>query len=143
MPRPACPIRSRRLSSVAAVGLLLLDGRAWHGAIGAEDAAIAMLGLEPRPTAGAFVEIDAGIDRHGLDGDCATARACQHRLQDHGHIGGSIQKVRASSPRAVTTTTMVARSSAGCAQAAPGVQARIRRCRHMRMLAAPREITAP
>src|SRR6185312_5774675 len=116
----------QRLS--AAVVPSLLDGWARHRAVGAEDAAIAMPGLEQRAASGAIVEIKAGVSGHGLDLDRAAGRAGERRLQDRGHTGGSIQKVRASKATARTMAAMLATSKAGRARAVPGEHARARRC---------------
>jgi hypothetical protein len=97
-----------QLPSTAVLGPTLLNWRTRYGPVGAEDAAVALLGLEQRAARRAFVKVLAGVGRHGLDLRSAARRAGQGRLQDDvrgrsDHIGGSIQKVIAISATANTT----------------------------------------
>src|SRR5258708_40210179 len=62
-------------SSAARFAAALLNGRAWNIAVGAEDAAVAGLGLENRAAALAVIEILAGVRRHRLRGRVLAMRA--------------------------------------------------------------------
>ena len=59
--------------SATAISLLLR--RAWDRAIRTEDAAIAVLGLEPYPAVLAVVEELAGVGEHLLDNNVTAVRA--------------------------------------------------------------------
>jgi hypothetical protein len=54
---------------------MLLDRRAFDGAIGTENAAIPRIGFEQRSTAFALIEKLASISRHGFGSGIATVRA--------------------------------------------------------------------
>ena len=62
---------------------VLLDGRAWNGAVRAEHAAIAGFGLKPVAAADAVIEELASVSRHGLCGLVAAGGAGQGRLYLH------------------------------------------------------------
>ena len=62
---------------------VLLDGRAWNGAVRAEHAAIARFGLKPVAAADAVIEEPASVRRHGLCGLVAAGGTGQDRLYLH------------------------------------------------------------
>ena len=66
-------MRKGRLATANAFAVLL-DGRARHGAIGAEHAAVTRLRFQPSAAAVAAVEELAGIGWHGLEGSVAAGR---------------------------------------------------------------------
>jgi hypothetical protein len=65
---------------------VLLNRRARHGAIGAEHAAIAGLGLKPAAAAAAVVEELAGVRRHSLCGLMAAGGTSQRRFNLHAFL---------------------------------------------------------
>src|SRR5439155_17362358 len=81
-------------------GRVLLNGRAGHRSVRAEDAAVARLGLEQRLAGDTLVEILASVGGHGFELGDAAGRTGQRGVENDAHIGGSIQKVRASRPKA-------------------------------------------
>jgi hypothetical protein len=72
--------QSRATHSLA----VYLDRRARHGSVGAVNAAIARLGLEPGAAALTVVEELAGVCRHGLGGLLPTRGTSQCRFKLHG-----------------------------------------------------------
>src|SRR5882757_5377131 len=66
---------------------LLLDGRASHRAIGAEDAAVARLRLKQCLAVRALVEILTRVRRHDFFPRLSAARAGEYGLQDYGAHG--------------------------------------------------------
>ena len=60
----------------------LLDGRAFHRAIGTEDAAVACLWPKQHVAARAFVEIEAGVGGHGFGCNEATLRTSEGGLEN-------------------------------------------------------------
>lgn len=62
---------------------MFLNGRAGHRSIGAKDAAVARLRLEPGAAALAVMEEPAGVGRHSLDRLIAALGTGQSRLQLH------------------------------------------------------------
>src|SRR3546814_12983888 len=62
---------------LSAAGLLLLNRRARHCAVGTEQAAIALFGAHHDAAAGALVEKLAGSRGHRLTGLLSELRACQ------------------------------------------------------------------
>lgn len=76
------------------VGPALLDRRTGHRPVGAEDAAVARLGLEHHPAACALVEVLAGVCRHGFGLGGAARRTGQDRLEKDRHSGNTHEAVR-------------------------------------------------
>ena len=60
----------------------LLDGRALHGTVGTEDAAIASLRPKQSVTPRAFVEVEACVGWHRFDRCERAVRTGEHRLED-------------------------------------------------------------
>ena len=70
-------------SPCTASGAFALDWRTGHGAIGAEHATIATLGLQLGAAAGALVEIPASVGRHRFHFRGAATRTGKDRMKDH------------------------------------------------------------
>jgi hypothetical protein len=66
----------------SAAAMRLLDGWAFHRAIGTEDAAVACLGPKQRVATGAFVEVEARIGGHRFARHEAALRTGEGRLED-------------------------------------------------------------
>ena len=62
---------------------VLLDGRAWNGAVRAEHAAIAGFRFQPLAAALAVIEELAGVSRHGFGGPMIAIRALNGRYELH------------------------------------------------------------
>src|SRR5262245_7625970 len=100
------------LALAAIVGAALLDRRTGHRPVGAEHAAVTVLGLEQLAARRALVEILAGIGAHRLGLRRPAIRAGQRRQKDNRrrggrHIGPSIQNVSAISATADATEIRV------------------------------------
>ena len=76
-------MRTLVASATTSALAVLLDRRARHGPVGAEDAAIARPRLEPGTTAAAVVKELASVGQHGLCGLVPALRAGQGRLKLH------------------------------------------------------------
>jgi len=76
-------MRTLVASATTSALTVLLDRRARHGPVGAEDAAIAGLRLEPGTAAAAVVKELASVGRHGLCGLVPALRAGQGRVKLH------------------------------------------------------------
>lgn len=87
-----CP--GRRPGPATIVGPALLDRWTGDAPVGAEDAAVAGFGLEQRLAARAFVEVLAGVRRHGFGPRGAARRAGQGRLKDDRHPQDTHETVR-------------------------------------------------
>ena len=61
-----------------------MNGRAFHRAIGTEDAAIAMQRAKHCLAVGALIEIDARVKGHRFDRHEAALRTCERRFKDDG-----------------------------------------------------------
>jgi len=103
--------RSSRLVSFAtAPGLFW---RAWNGAVGAEDTAIARSGPQPRSATRAVIEEPARVRGHGFFPRMATGRARDFRFQYHRtpcvNQGGNSprrQKLLSSALQGTTTVSL-------------------------------------
>src|SRR6266568_4313048 len=76
-------MRTLVASATTSALAVLLDRRARHGSVGAEDAAIARPRLEPGTASAAVVKELASVGRHGLCGLVPALRAGQGRLKLH------------------------------------------------------------
>ena len=90
-----------RLIGPAAVTCPCLDGRAGHGAVRAEDAAVSCQRLEPRCAIRTFMKVRTRVGRHLQWFDVTAFRARQYGCQLHGCHPGKIccpASVRPSRP---------------------------------------------
>ena len=83
------PATLRLVSRVLGLPYPSLDGRARHGAVAAENTAIAPFGLETRMACRAVVKEHASICGHGFGSALAALRASDDRLQDR--LPGTLQ----------------------------------------------------
>src|SRR5262249_1536226 len=109
--------------------------------IGTEHAAVARLGFVQHRAGGTFIEVPAGVDRHGFSRARAAGGADQSRLQADIQTGGPVQKCNPQSPTATRKATGPNQYNPGRAHRLSGTQAR--RCRHMTTEAPASRKTAP